>query len=245
MELDYHDIPDKVTVREKDEIGALEESFNRMVDRLKDSRNREQEEEKLRKELIANLSHDIRTPLATIRAHAYSLKSEELSTLGQESITIIDNKIDHLHTLIENLLSYTLLTSGRYTYRPEKVEMNRTIRLALKAWYPIFEREQFTVDIQLFKEPVYWNLDPNWLERILDNLFQNVVRHAKSGKYISITCEDNTIYIRDKGPGMYSGSEQRGVGIGLSIVEIMTKEMGIVLDIDTSEKGTTITMTKK
>ena len=63
-----------------------------MVQELETSRKREMEEEELRKELIANLSHDLRTPLTTIRAHAYRLKKEPLSTKGQESLDFIDEK---------------------------------------------------------------------------------------------------------------------------------------------------------
>jgi len=245
MDVEDQRIPDKVIVGEIDEVGELEVSFNKMIERLEASRLREQEEEELRKELIANLSHDLRTPLATIRAHAYTLKNEDISSDGQKSIEIIDKKIDHLHTLIENLLSYTLLTSGKYTYKPQNVDVNRVIRLSLTAWYPIFEKEQFTVEIDLFEETVFWKMDPNWFERILDNLFQNVVRHAKSGKYIKILCKGNTIYIMDKGPGMKSKSEQEGVGIGLSIIDLMTKEMDITWNIETSGGGTTICLTKE
>lgn len=244
MEIKDQRIPSKVSVGEKDEVGELEESFNKMIERLEESRLREQEEEKLRKELIANLSHDLRTPLATIRAHAYTLKNEEISSDGQKSIDIIDKKIDHLHTLIENLLSYTLLTSGKYTYKPQNTDVNRAIRLSLSAWYPIFEKEGFTVDIDLFEKTVFWKMDPNWFERILDNLFQNVVRHAKTGNYIRVFCAGNTINITDKGPGMKSKSEHAGVGIGLSIIELMTKEMDISWSIDTSSDGTTICLTK-
>lgn len=245
MEIEDQRIPSKVMVGEIDELGELEVSFNKMIERLEASRLREQEEEELRKELIANLSHDLRTPLATIRAHAYSLKNEDISSDGQKSIEIIDKKIDHLHTLIENLLSYTLLTSGKYTYKPQNVDVNRSIRLSLSAWYPIFEKEQFTVDIDLFEKTVHWKMDPNWFERILDNLFQNVVRHAKSGQYIRIFCEENTIYIKDKGPGMKNKSDQTGAGIGLSIIELMTKEMGISWNIESSSEGTTISLTKQ
>lgn len=245
MDMKDQRIPNKVTVGEIDELGELEVSFNKMIERLETSRLREKEEEELRKELIANLSHDLRTPLATIRAHAYSLKNEHISSDGQKSIEIIDRKIDHLHTLIENLLSYTLLTSGKYTYKPQNVDVNRAIRLSLSAWYPIFEKEQFMVDIELFEKTVHWQLDPNWFERILDNLFQNVVRHAKSGQYIRIFCEENTIYIKDRGPGMKNKSEQTGIGIGLSIIELMTNEMGISWSIESSSKGTTVSLTKQ
>ncbi|MFA9558326.1 histidine kinase dimerization/phospho-acceptor domain-containing protein [Evansella sp. AB-rgal1] len=246
MDVKDKGIPSRVKVGEKDEIGALEESFNNMIHQLEEGRLREQEEEQLRKELIANLSHDLRTPLASIRAHTFSLGEEEkLSSKGKQSVAIIDKKIDYLHNLIENLLSYTLLTSGKYTYCPRDIDINRAIRMSLTAWYPIFEKEKFTIDIQLHEQTVYWEIDPNWFERILDNVFQNVVRHALSGKYIGVLFDGKTISIIDKGQGMKEESFNAGVGIGLSIVHIMAKEMKISWEIKSSNTGTIITLTKE
>ena len=118
-------IPSPIEVTKQDEIGRLEYSFNRMIQELETSRKREIEEEELRKGLIANLSHDLRTPLTTIRAHAYRLKKESLSTKGEESLGFIDEKAEYMGELIENLLSYTLLTTGKYPYYPENVDIVR------------------------------------------------------------------------------------------------------------------------
>ena len=75
-------IPSTIETSKQDEIGRLEQSFNRMVHELEMSRMREIAEEELRKELIANLSHDLRTPLTTIRGHAYRLKKEPTQYRG-------------------------------------------------------------------------------------------------------------------------------------------------------------------
>ncbi|MFC0333859.1 sensor histidine kinase, partial [Paenibacillus sepulcri] len=104
-------IPLPIRIDKRDEIGQLGDSFNKMVHELEISRHREKEEEALRRQLISNLSHDLRTPLTAIRGHAYRLKKESLSPKGRESLDAIDHKISHLGQLLENLLSYTLLTS--------------------------------------------------------------------------------------------------------------------------------------
>ncbi|WJH36017.1 HAMP domain-containing protein [Paenibacillus sp. CC-CFT747] len=77
-------IPQPTTVENGDEIGKLESAFNDMVGKLETSRLREAEEEALRRDLIAKLSHDLRTPLTTIRGLAFRLKEEPLSPKGRK-----------------------------------------------------------------------------------------------------------------------------------------------------------------
>lgn len=237
-------LPNSLSVGKLDEIGKLEQSFNGMIDELQESRKREQEEENLRKRLIANLSHDLRTPLTTIRGHAYQLQKEPLSENGKQSLQLIDNKISFLAELIENLLSYSQLTSGRYPYHPEKIDIVRRIRTSIANWYPVFESADFEVEVEVPEEKVICDVDPQWIERILDNFFQNILRHAKSGKYIGVKLERKNnsflLMIEDKGPGMGSPSLEKGTGIGLTIVSLMLKEMKLKWEIDSRETGTKI-----
>ena len=237
-------IPTTVKVKKEDEIGRLEQSFNRMVQELETSRNREIEEEELRKELIANLSHDLRTPLTTIRAHAYRLKKESVSIKGQESLDFIDEKVNYMGELIENLLSYTLLTTGKYPYHPEKVDLVRLMRNSFASWYPIFENLQFTIEVDIPEQQLIWEVDPQWIRRISDNLFQNIYRHAKSGQFVAVRIKNETLIIEDHGPGMKGKSREQGIGIGLSIVSLMLKEMQLDWQIETGKQGTTMRIRK-
>lgn len=239
-------IPLAIPINKNDEIGQLENSFNIMVRKLEESREREQAEDVLRKQLIANLSHDLRTPLTTIRGHAYSLKKEPLSLKGQESLDLIDHKINHLGQLIENLLSYTLLTSGKYPYSPVKTDIVRLVRKSFAAWYPVFENMGFSIAVDLPETTFEWEVDPQWMERMLDNFYENIKRHANDGKYIAIRIEPEAemIVIEDHGPGLDADSTDKGAGIGLSIAALMLKEMRLHHKIETNANGTTITITK-
>lgn len=237
-------IPSTIEVTKQDEIGRLGQSFNRMIHELEISRKREQEEEKLRKELIANLSHDLRTPLTTIRGHAYRLKKEPLSTKGQESLDFIDEKVNYMGELIENLLSYTLLTTGKYPYYPEKMDINRLTRTSFAAWYPVFENLHFDIQLDISEKQVIWEVDPQMFHRVLDNFFQNIYRHAKSGRFIAVQIDQETIRIEDHGPGMKAKSNQQGIGVGLSVVSLMLKEMQLDWAIETSERGTRMIVKK-
>jgi len=242
-------IPDKVMVRKLDEIGQLGQSFNHMIDDLTNSRKREHEEEELRKQLIANISHDLRTPLTTIRGHAHTLQKENLSPKGKESLLLIETKVDILSELLDNLLSYTLLSAGKYPMQKESTDVHRILRTSVASWYPIFEKEGFEVKVHLLEKAVLWEMDPHWFTRILDNLFQNILRHARCGKYIGVYSDEKDgkliIRIEDKGPGIDSTSNEKGAGIGLSIVELMLKEMDLNWAITSTTEGTTINIYEK
>ncbi|ENQ3108098.1 HAMP domain-containing histidine kinase [Bacillus cereus] len=248
-EVDKDGIPKKILVRKKDEIAQLGSVFNHMIDELKSSRKRELEEEALRKQLIANISHDLRTPLTTIRGHAYSLQKETLSPKGKASLHLIERKVDALSQLLENLLSYTLLSAGKYTLQQKETDIIRLTRTSVAGWFPVFEKEGFEVEVHLTEKAFMWNVDPHWFTRILDNLFQNVVRHAKAGRYVGVSLEELdgriAIVVEDKGPGMDSISNEKGAGIGLSIVSLMLQEMNLDWKITSSMNGTHVYLYEK
>ncbi|MGI2293566.1 HAMP domain-containing sensor histidine kinase [Paenibacillus sp. GXUN7292] len=241
-------IPTAVEVQNKDEIGELESAFNDMIRKLEAGRLREAEEEALRRELIAKLSHDLRTPLTAIRSHAFGLRKERLTEQGTESVALIERKIDYLGQLIENLFSYSLLSAGRYPYRPKQVDIVRMTRTMLASWYPLFEQEGFDIQLSLPDEAVNWEIDPAWLERVLDNYFQNVLRHAREGRYISVSVVPEgggAITIGDHGPGMGAASLEKGTGLGLSIIRLMVKEMSLDNEVKTGPNGTQITISPR
>lgn len=242
--LNVHEMgePIAVPVKKDDEISDLERSFNRMVQELQASRKREREEEQLRRDLIANLSHDLRTPLTVLRGHAYSLEQEQLSPQGQRSLAVIDEKIRYLDRLIDNLLSFSLLTAGRYPYHPQSLDVIQKLRQIIASWYPVFEKDGFHVEVDLPERPLYWHVDPEWFQRIWDNLLQNVWRYAREGKYVSVSfdedAEQTRFILTDRGPGIARRSRSKGAGIGLSIVALMAREMGLEWRMESSHRGT-------
>ncbi|WP_339182177.1 HAMP domain-containing sensor histidine kinase [Oceanobacillus sp. FSL W7-1293] len=246
---DTDGLPILIEEKKQDEIGDLEKSFNQMVQELRASREREQEEEQLRKELIANLSHDLRTPLTKINAQAYTLQKMNLPKEAKRSLKLTSTSIEDVDKLIENLMSYTLLMASKYKKELKEIDMMRFLRQYLATWYPVFEKEGFEVDIDIEPfEQNLWRVDSLWFSRILDNLLQNVLRHAADGKYIAVRTEStehhDAIVIIDKGKGMQTSTNQNGAGIGLSIVDMMVKGMDLDWEMDSMEEGTTIKISR-
>ena len=269
MEHDSEGLPMPIPLQKQDEIGQLEVSFNEMVEQLRESRRSQREEEELRKRLIANLSHDLRTPLTVMNSHIYTLgKDEELSFSARESIKQLEYKMDGLGSLIENLLSYNLMASGKYTLKLEDVDVLRLVKESAAAWYPLWEREGIVAEVELsgsvigmetgaeagsrtelgagagMGTPLVWRVDKQALRRVLDNLFQNIVRHASEGGFIGIklgTWQGSAaIIISDHGNGMDHESGAKGAGIGLAIVDYLIREMRLEWHMDSSAAGTTV-----
>jgi len=242
---DVDTLPIPIDVKRHDEIGQLEEAFNQMVAELKESDEHQQREEQLRRELIANLSHDLRTPLTKIRAQAYTLNKEVSSVDAQHALSLLEHSIVHVDRLMENLVSYTLLMASKYELQLREVDVIRYTRECVASWYSVFEKEGFEIDVNLtsFQQPK-WNIDPIWWSRVIDNILQNVLRHAKEGCFVSVssvsTEEFDAIRISDRGFGISHVSNEKGAGIGLSIVDMMVKGMSLHWEIQSTELGTTI-----
>lgn len=226
-----------------DEIDQLGSSFNWMIEQLEDSRKRAVEEELLRHRLIANLSHDLRTPLTILRGHVTRLNKESMSTEGQNSLTEMNHTITRVGDLMDDLLSYTLLTSGKHPFEPVSTDIVRLVRTSVAAWYPVFEEKGIQLDVDLpAEETFYWVADPKWMTRVLDNLFQNIIRHAAEGKYASIMVdiEKEQIIVADRGPGLDNSTYERGAGIGLSTCNYMLKKMNLEASFTSNDNGTRV-----
>lgn len=236
-------IPQQVASPNGDEIGRLEKAFNDMVRQLADSRDQTAREEQLRRDLIAKLSHDLRTPLTAIRGHAYTLQREVSSERGRTSVELIERKTDYLAQLLDNLLSYSLLSAGKYPYHPQRVDVVRLVRIHFAGWYPVFEQAGFEIVSDLPESPLWWEADPQRLERVLDNVLQNVLRHASAGRYVAIRIspeEGGKLQVEDRGPGMDAVSGDQGAGIGLSIASLMLKDMKLRASVRSGPDGTVI-----
>ncbi|WP_341300902.1 HAMP domain-containing sensor histidine kinase [Lysinibacillus sp. FSL H8-0500] len=235
--------PISVQTGRLDEIDQLGSSFNWMIQQLEDSRKREYEEELLRHRLIANLSHDLRTPLTILRGHITRLNKESMSSEGQDSLAEMNHTITRVGNLMDDLLSYTLLTSEKHPFHPTSTDIVRLVRASVAEWYPAFEEKEIQLDVDLpTVKTFYWEADPKWMKRVLDNLFQNILRHAAEGKYTNIVVdvEKELIIVADRGPGMDNSSYEGGSGIGLSALNHMLKKMKLKADFTSNENGTRV-----
>jgi two-component system sensor histidine kinase KdpD len=207
-----------------------------LVDEAQQARLRS-ETERLRNSLLSAVSHDLRTPLATITGSASALVEGEVTldpATRRELAQAIEDEADRLNRLVQNLLEMTRLESGGIRVRKDWVPLEEVVGSALaRVEKRLGERR---VDIQLAPDLPLVALDPLLIEQVLINLLDNAIKYA-SGETpieISATADEHAVRVTvaDRGPGFAPGEEthvfdkfyrgqeagaRSGAGLGLAI----------------------------
>jgi two-component system sensor histidine kinase KdpD len=220
------------------------------------------EANELRSALLQAVSHDLRTPLAGIKASASSLRQLDIAWSDvdrSEFLRTIEDETDRLTTLVGNLLDMSRIQAGAVAPRTRPVGLEEVVPAALAA---LGERaNKVEVDVPESLPPV--RADPALLERVVANLVDNAVAHAPEGSSVRVEAGEvgSRVLIRtiDRGPGIPPAERERifqpfqrlgdspshgaGVGLGLAVALGFTHAMGgeLVVD-DTPGGGTTMTI---
>jgi two-component system sensor histidine kinase KdpD len=207
-----------------------------LVDEAQQSRLRS-ETERLRNSLLSAVSHDLRTPLATITGSASALVEGEATldpATRRELAQAIEDEADRLNRLVQNLLEMTRLESGGIHVRKDWEPLEEVVGSALtRVEKRLGERR---VDIRLAPDLPLVPLDPLLIEQVLINLLDNAIKYASGETPIEISdsADEHAVHVTvaDRGPGFAPGEEARvfdkfyrgqgagtrsGAGLGLAI----------------------------
>ena len=200
----------------------------------------------LKSALLQSVSHDFRTPLATIRAAAGTLRPEHLSAEDrQASAEAIDREVAYLDRMVTNLLDLSRIEAGALRAERDVFELDDLAGRTLERLGPRLAGRPLTVD--LTREAVL--VDPVFLDEALTNLVENALRHTSDGTPIRISAghapEDGFIRltVEDAGPGVppealphlfekfyrvgvRARGSRSGTGIGLAVVHGLSEAMG-------------------
>jgi two-component system sensor histidine kinase KdpD len=208
----------------------------------------------LRSALLTAVSHDLRTPLASIKAASSSLLSDQLEFGPDETrilVNTIDEEADRLNSLVENLLDMSRLQTGSVDVLDQSTDVNELITAAVDSLGP--RSAPVTVDLASPLPRVH--TDPVLLERAVANLIDNALVHAAgSGLRIEAGPVAGRVDIRviDRGPGIapedrdrvfrpfqrLGDSENRvGVGLGLAVARGFVEAVGGELDVEDTPGG--------
>ncbi len=209
----------------------------------------------LRNALLAAVSHDLRTPLASIRAAATSLLATDVdwpADARDELLHTIDDEAARLNELVGNLLDMSRLRSGEVAMRPQIVDVDEIVGAALASLRPA--PEAVTVDVPDGLPLI--TVDPALLERVLANLIANALRWTPSGVAVRVEAavlgDELHLRVVDRGPGIPVGERERvvlpfqrlgdqpsglGVGLGLAVAKGFVEAMGGELRIEDTPGG--------
>jgi two-component system, OmpR family, sensor histidine kinase KdpD len=208
----------------------------------------------LRSALLAAVSHDLRTPLASIKAASSSLLSDQLEFGPDETrilLQTIDDEADRLNSLVENLLDMSRLQTGSMDVLDRSTDVNGLVEAAVNSLGP--RGEQVAVDIESPLPRIH--TDPVLLERAVANLIDNALVHAGgSGLRIEAGPVAGRVDIRviDRGPGIRPEDHDRvfrpfqrlgdsgnrvGVGLGLAVARGFVEAVGGELEVEDTPGG--------
>jgi signal transduction histidine kinase len=231
-----------------DEIGAFCNEFDKMRVRLRDTIAEQHEIEKRRKRLIASITHDLRTPLTSIKGYVEAIqdgivKDEAMYTLYLD--TIID-KTDQLNRLIDDLSIYTKQELGEFTLNRERLHSAKLLDNYFSHKLDEFERSPIRLELNRPFIATYIEVDPYRFTQILDNLIGNAKKYARTKIAVSTYVTDYhlRIEIADDGEGIPADmiehifdpffmvnrvkdqKEKGGSGLGLAIVKQLVEGHG-------------------
>lgn len=233
-----------VAVKGKDELSLLAHNINDMVSELKKRKETEQQAEKTKNELIANMSHDLRTPLTSITGYIKLMKQKNVQEELSHYINIIDDKAQRLEKMIEDLFEYTLLTNDQIELALTKVSINELLRQVVEEMMPLAQQNDVKITYSALKEDQTISADASKMVRVYENIISNAIKYGQKPGQIDIKLSSNekciVISIFNKGNGikiektdkifgrLYRTKEARnlktpGSGIGLSIAKSIVK----------------------
>jgi two-component system sensor histidine kinase KdpD len=197
----------------------------------------------MRTALLAAVSHDLRTPLAGIKAASSALRSVDLDLTPadrDELVTTIDESADRLSGLVDNLLDMSRLQAGAVSATVSPTDVTEAVHRALRFLDPA-DRTRLALDWTHDLPAVL--ADPGLLERVIENVVSNALRHAPG--QVSVTAgqvgERVEVRVTDRGPGIRPADRDRlfapfqrlgdapsgqGVGLGLAVARGLSEAMG-------------------
>jgi signal transduction histidine kinase len=234
------DFSKKADAASRDEIGQLARSFNTMAEGLK-------KQEALRSGFVANVSHELRSPLTSIHGFAQGMLDGTIPQGDyQKYLEVIVGETRRLNKLIRELLDLSQIDSGTFPLNMQAFDVNELISRVLITFEEKIVNKSLEIEVDFRQDKAMVLADPDRIEQVVINLLDNAVKYTGQGGRIKIWTHGAAnrilIGISDDGPGIpeedqpyvwerfykvdKSHSGKKGTGLGLSIVKKIIEQHG-------------------
>ncbi len=244
------------------DLYAISEKLDDIQNGMKTAIDEQLKSERMKVELITNVSHDLKTPLTSIISYIELLKNEdELPDYAKDYVKILDEKANRLNSMVQDIFTVSKAVSGELPVNLETIDFAKLIRQTLADMNEQIETGNVTLKISLPDDPVMILADGERMYRVFQNLIQNALKYSLEGSriYISLNCKDtfatasikNTSAIElsdtvDFTERFVRGDSSRtdgGSGLGLSIAKSFTENCGGTFELSTNADLFVVTIT--
>jgi len=259
------DLQTRVPVNGRDEVAALAITFNQMAEQLQAADQKQRELESLRRDLIAWVSHDLQTPLTSMRAILEALSDgvvEDPETV-KRYLNTAQRDVRNLSSLIDDLFQMAQLDAGGFPLHRAEASLGDLISDTLESFTELAKQQEITLEgnVDSNVDPVM--MDTQAIGRVLNNLIGNALRHTSNNGHVSVwvrrTVQGVEVTVSDTGAGIrsediahiferfYRGEKSRnrgtgGAGLGLAIARGIVQAHGGDIKVDSEiGKGTQFT----
>ena len=238
----------RAMVNTRDELGMLAVTLNTMAERLEAAFTRQQELEAARRQMVVAVSHDLRTPLSSMRAVAESINDGIVTDPAtvRRYLRSIESEVARLSTLIDDLFELSQIDAGALKLHLEPTSLRDLVSDILVGMGPRAEQQGVALTGEVDESLPLALIDPQRMYRALSNLVQNSLQHTKAGRvfiHARLAGRELEVQVSDTGEGIasndlphvfepfYRGDRSRtqkigGAGVGLSIVKAFVEAHG-------------------
>lgn len=241
---------------------AKELEIHDLITSFKDMANRLKHLEQLRAELLAGVTHDLKTPVTSISGLVQAVRDEVVQ--GDESKEFLDitlKEVHRLQTMIEDLLDFNSLSAGAFSVRPEQCNLNQLVTEIVREW-AVTQDKEFDFEVVVPNHTISRMIDPLRLQQIMINLLNNSIQALEPNGTITVTLSDVSIDVKDTGSGIpeeeqpyvferfFRGEKKklrvRGLGLGLPFSKMLAKVLQADLILkESSKKGSVFSIVWK
>jgi two-component system phosphate regulon sensor histidine kinase PhoR len=205
--------------------------------------------ENMRRDFVANVSHELKTPLASIKAYSETLRMGGLDDLENRVgfVATIEEQANRLHQLIIDLIHLGRIEEGRTAFQITNVDMCSLLEERVQTFRDDARKAQIMLEIDTPEEEIWGRADDEGMQTIIDNLISNAIRYTPPEGRVLVSCKTNgdhvTIEVSDTGIGIAPEQQERvferfyrvdkarsrekgGTGLGLSIVKHLVQSFG-------------------
>lgn len=228
-------------------------AINDLVNVHYDVRNDHQVLQKQTKQLVSNISHDLRTPLTVIMGYIETELLKDLNAGSRANLEKVYQKSSELLTLINQFFDLSKLSSGDMTLHLDQYDISELVRQQLASMYPVIIKADVQVHTQIPEDKLMVTIDKDLFIRALSNLIDNALAYGSDGHYLGIEVWYDDWYVHvsvtDKGKGIPSEDQSRifermytlehsrnksyqGSGLGLSISKEIVDLLGGWIDLE-------------